>query len=126
MNGFFLGLMSTFRSIISFSDSDSKIILIAKWLACVYRSLDEFHDNQEVFNTLMTMKIIPLVSKEYVALEDNTVFFPITSEQKSRSQYRGNLFLHWQDWQVEISISVDKELSTIVKKNYTYKLCCKF
>jgi len=47
------------------------------------------------------MKIIPLASKEYVALEDNTVFFPITSEQKSRSQYRGNLFLHWQDWQVE-------------------------
>lgn len=98
---FFLGLMLTFKSLISFSDSDSKIILIAKWLACVYRSLDEFHDNQEVFNTLMTMKIIPLASKEYVALEDNTVFFPITNEQKSRSQYRGNLFLHWQDWQVE-------------------------
>ena len=55
---------------------DAQILTTAKWLACVYRSLDEFNDNQEVYETLKTMKIIPLASHERIAVANNTVFFP--------------------------------------------------
>ncbi|CAC5410109.1 unnamed protein product [Mytilus coruscus] len=67
-------------------DFYTRIYVIAKWLACVYRSLDEFHDNQEIYSELKKMKIIPLASQVYVSLEDNTIFFPLSLEEMARTQ----------------------------------------
>ncbi|CAG2243868.1 unnamed protein product [Mytilus edulis] len=67
-------------------DFYTRIYVIAKWLACVYRSLDEFHDNQEIYSELKKMKIIPLASQVFVSLEDNTIFFPLSLEEMARSQ----------------------------------------
>ncbi|XP_076112450.1 uncharacterized protein LOC143080482 isoform X2 [Mytilus galloprovincialis] len=67
-------------------DFCTSIYVIAKWLACVYRSLDEFHDNQEIYIELKKMKIIPLASQVFVSLEDNTIFFPLSLEDMARSQ----------------------------------------
>ncbi|XP_060075304.1 uncharacterized protein LOC132554994 [Ylistrum balloti] len=63
-------------------DFDSQILITAKWLACVYRSLDEFHDNQTILETLSTLKILPLTTYQFVTLADNTVFFPLTEDKK--------------------------------------------
>ena len=60
----------------------AQIVITAKWLACVYRSLDEFHDNQGVYEKLKAMKIIPLASNERVAVANNTVFFPLSDGSK--------------------------------------------
>ncbi|VDI46757.1 Hypothetical predicted protein [Mytilus galloprovincialis] len=65
---------------------NARIFLIAKWLACVYRSLDEFHDNQEIYSELKKMKMVPLASQVYISLEENTVFFPLSVEEIKRSQ----------------------------------------
>ncbi|XP_021342125.1 uncharacterized protein LOC110442712 isoform X2 [Mizuhopecten yessoensis] len=64
-------------------DFNNQILITAKWLACVYRSLDEFHDNQTILETLSALKIIPLATYQFVALTDKTIFFPLTEDKKT-------------------------------------------
>ncbi|XP_062567288.1 uncharacterized protein LOC134229558 [Saccostrea cucullata] len=67
------------------TDTDESVLMTAKWMACVYRSLDEFSDNQSVYDTLRAMKIIPLASLQRQCTNDSTIFFPL-SENTGSSQ----------------------------------------
>ncbi|KAJ8302744.1 hypothetical protein KUTeg_019140 [Tegillarca granosa] len=60
--------------------------MTSKWLACVYRSMDEFRDNQDLFDKLKSMKIIPLATCEYVSATESTIFFPLMSEDSSEKR----------------------------------------
>ncbi|XP_076448916.1 LOW QUALITY PROTEIN: uncharacterized protein LOC143285481 [Babylonia areolata] len=53
---------------------DEEVVNIAKWLACVYRSMDDFQDNSTLINTLQGMRVIPLSNGRLVALSEVTVF----------------------------------------------------
>ena len=67
--------------------------MIAKWLACLYRSLDEFHENTAVFDSLKTMKIVPLSTGKLISLEETTVFLPPgdrSAEKKGQTGGKGN------------------------------------
>ncbi|XP_041376442.1 protein NO VEIN-like isoform X2 [Gigantopelta aegis] len=57
-------------------DQPDQVTVIAKWLACLYRSLDEFHENTAVFDSLKTMKIVPLSTGKLISLDETTVFLP--------------------------------------------------
>jgi hypothetical protein len=56
---------------------DDHIVTVSKWLACIYRNLDEFDNNTDVMNDLHTLKILPLATGEFVAMSERTVFYPI-------------------------------------------------
>ena len=73
----------------SYSNS-SQVMELSKWLACVYRSLDDLQDNSATLNTLRHMKIIPLSTGELVSLEDVTVFLLADGQSgQSRSAHGG-------------------------------------
>ena len=57
---------------------------VAKWLACVYRSLDEFDQNEELMAKLKDVVVVPLMSGDVVSLTTKTVFFPIDSAEQMR------------------------------------------
>ena len=57
---------------------------VAKWLACVYRSLDEFDSNEELMAKLKDVVVVPLMSGDVVSLATKTVFFPIDSAEQMR------------------------------------------
>ncbi|KAK3086464.1 hypothetical protein FSP39_018803 [Pinctada imbricata] len=61
---------------------DEQILMTSKWLACIYRSLDEFQDNQVLYDKLKELKIIFLASHHRVALTESTVFFPLSEDSK--------------------------------------------
>lgn len=54
-----------------FSDD---VTQIAKWLACIYRSMDDFQENSTLISTLRGMKVIPLSTGQLVSLDEVTVF----------------------------------------------------
>ncbi|XP_046338389.2 protein NO VEIN-like isoform X3 [Haliotis rufescens] len=67
-------------------DSTEKVVTVAKWLACLYRSLDEFQENEQVFDRLKTTRIIPLSTGQLVCLAEMTVFLPpVDSTQTSQT-----------------------------------------
>lgn len=47
-------------------------------MACVYRSLDEFSDNQSIYDKLKAMKIIPLATYQRQSTNNSTIFFPLS------------------------------------------------
>ncbi|KAL8608369.1 hypothetical protein ACOMHN_002602 [Nucella lapillus] len=53
---------------------DEQVVQIAKWLACIYRSMDDFQENSALISTLRSMRVIPLSSGQLVALSEVTVF----------------------------------------------------
>ena len=57
---------------------------VAKWLVCVYRSLDEFDYNEELMAKLKTVVKVPLITGEVVSMVTTTVFFPIDSAEQLR------------------------------------------
>lgn len=57
---------------------------IAKWLACVYRSMDDFQDNSNLLKTLQTMRVIPLSTGDLVSLDQVTVFLLSESGQSEK------------------------------------------
>ncbi|XP_005090510.1 uncharacterized protein LOC101857532 isoform X2 [Aplysia californica] len=56
------------------SGNPDRVMDISKWLACIYRSMDDFQDNTATLNTLRSLKIIPLSAGNLVSLDDVTVF----------------------------------------------------
>lgn len=58
--------------------TDNDILVTAKWMACVYRSLDEFSDNQSIYDKLKAMKIIPLANYQRQSTNNSTIFFPLS------------------------------------------------
>ncbi|XP_056016364.1 uncharacterized protein LOC125663893 [Ostrea edulis] len=59
-------------------NKDNDILVTAKWMACVYRSLDEFSDNQSIYDKLKAMKIIPLANYQRQSTNNSTIFFPLS------------------------------------------------
>ncbi|XP_064610417.1 uncharacterized protein LOC135474759 [Liolophura sinensis] len=70
------------------ADYQTNVVLMARWMACVYRSMEELQD-AEVFSSLKAMNIIPLSEGKFVSLDSTTVFFPVaettTSAKKQKS-----------------------------------------
>ena len=70
---------------------DEDIILISKWMACLYRSLDEFHHDDTILPTLKTQHFFPLSDGELVSLHEKVVFYPIpnlsTKKQKGKGSF---------------------------------------
>ncbi|XP_053402751.1 uncharacterized protein LOC123550539 [Mercenaria mercenaria] len=76
---------------------EEDIILIAKWMACMYRSLDEFHQDDMILKNLKCSRILPLVNGELVALQDKTVFYPIEDASSQKNKKNDTLNLIQQD-----------------------------
>ena len=56
-------------------------------MACLYRSIDEFHHEDSILATLKSCCILPLANMELVSLQDKTVFFPLedTTSKKTKN-----------------------------------------
>ncbi len=63
---------------------------IAKWLACVYRTMDEFQTDEELKTKLCTLSMIPLADNQFVSLQDRSVFFPLDPEERRNKMQEGN------------------------------------
>ncbi|KAL4234329.1 hypothetical protein ACF0H5_005980 [Mactra antiquata] len=101
--------------------SESDVIQLAKWLACIYRSLDEFHHDDSVLTSLKTQRVLPLSDGQLVALADSTVFYPVPDSGTTRKQGKDPLYYLQQDVRslhpkllktddVEVNIQVHKLL----------------
>ena len=62
-------------------------------MACLYRSLDEFQQEDTILNTLKSCCIVPLATGELVALQDKTVFYPIDDNSTKKRNISG-MFVH--------------------------------
>ena len=51
-----------------------EVLQIAKWLACIYRSMDDFQENSTLISSLRGMRVIPLSTGQLVSLDEVTVF----------------------------------------------------
>ena len=67
---------------------DNDVITIARWLACMYRSLDEFQYDETILDSLKAFRMLPLSDGKLVSLNENTVFFPIM-ENTERLRNKG-------------------------------------
>ena len=54
---------------------------VGKWLACIYRSMDEFHVDDQLYSKLQALPMIPLTNGQFVALDALKVFFPLDKEE---------------------------------------------
>ena len=60
---------------------------IAKWLHCLYCCLkNEHNSSKETLNDIASIKMIPLSDGNLVNLKDNAVFFPLATEQSSKTK----------------------------------------
>ncbi|KAH3734109.1 hypothetical protein DPMN_040549, partial [Dreissena polymorpha] len=66
--------------------SEEDVLLIARWLACMYRSLDEFHEDQSILEKLKSHRILPLTDGELVSLNEKTVFCPVPQSGGKREK----------------------------------------
>lgn len=74
--------------------------MTAKWLACVHRSLDEFLDNQPVYDRLKTMKIIPLATYQRESTSNSTIFFPLS--ENAELSYNGKYLCHSDNFGITV------------------------
>lgn len=79
---------------------DEDILMTAKWLACVHRSLDEFLDNQPVYDRLKAMKIIPLATYQRESTSDSTIFFPLS--ENAELSYNGKYLCHSDNFGITV------------------------
>lgn len=71
------------------------MLLISKWLACVYRSLDDFESNEDILTKICNIKIIPISDGRLTALKDESVFLSLKNTQESSKQKnKGNFFIN--------------------------------
>ncbi|KAK0061751.1 protein NO VEIN isoform X6, partial [Biomphalaria pfeifferi] len=81
------------RFLVQHWDGADHVTDIAKWLACVYRSLDDFQENTETLQELQNMRMIPLSSGSLVSLSDMAVFIfldPQWTQQTAKSNETEN------------------------------------
>lgn len=84
----FFFMLFIFSSNVQISEN-IKMAVAAKLLASVYRSMDEFQQNEGVLETLSSLRMIPLASGEFVAISDSTLFFPFEQTHKDSSRTQG-------------------------------------
>lgn len=74
------------------------MLLISKWLACVYRSLDDFESNEDILTKICNIKIIPISDGRLTALKDESVFLSLKNTQESSKQKNKDSYLElWKD-----------------------------
>ena len=66
------------------ADVEQEVMNIAKWLACVYRNMDEFNTDDEIRNKLRSLPMVPLANDEFVSLSDKAIFFPLHAEERRK------------------------------------------
>ena len=66
-------------------DNDN-VVAISRWLACIYRSLDEFQNDETVLDALKAFRMLPLSDGELVSVNEKTVFFPIMKNMESHKK----------------------------------------
>ena len=69
--------------------ANADITMIAKWWACVYRSMDELQSNDEIRTQLRELAILPLVDGHVVSLQQCSVFFPLDQEERFKKLQKG-------------------------------------
>jgi hypothetical protein len=67
------------------------VVLISKWMACLYRSLDEFQQDDKILTLLKSQRMLPLSDGELISLQDNTVFYPLTVSSNKTQSGKGSL-----------------------------------
>ena len=68
---------------------NADITVIAKWWACVYRSMDELQSNEEIRTQLRDLEILPLADGSVVSLQSCSVFFPLDQEERRKKREKG-------------------------------------
>ena len=63
---------------------------LAKWLTCIFRSVDEIQPDEAIMTQLKQLPILPLANGDMVKLTEKTVFFPITDERKGNKKQKTN------------------------------------
>ncbi len=66
------------------------VTAIAKWWACVFRSMDELQSNDDVRAQLCDLELLPVVSGQLVSLQQSAVFFPLDQEERRKKLQKGN------------------------------------
>lgn len=73
---------------------NADITMIAKWWACVYRSMDELQSNEEIRTQLRDLEILPLADGSVVSLQRCSVFFPLDQEERRKKRQKGRGLLN--------------------------------
>ena len=71
---------------------DDDVTSISRWLACMYRSLDEFQHDETILDSLKAFKMLPLSDGRLVSLNEMTVFFPIMKNLE-RQKNKGSVLM---------------------------------
>ena len=66
-------------------NSRQQAILVAKWLACVYRSLDDFGHDTELVAALRDLPMVLVAGGEVVSLSQRSVFFPVDDDKRRQA-----------------------------------------
>ena len=60
--------------------NEVNIMAVSRWLLCMYKSMDEFAENDATLAELRALKMLPLAHGRCVtSVAQDTVFFPVTS-----------------------------------------------
>ena len=70
---------------------NADITMIAKWWACVYRSMDELQSNEEIRTQLRDLEILPLADGSVVSLQRCSVFFHLIKKNVEKSAKKGEV-----------------------------------
>lgn len=100
---------------------EDEVVQIAKWLACIYRSMDDFQENSTLISTLQAMRVIPLSTGQLVSLTEVTVFLLSESghEKQPAPGNRDALSMLRQDLMVvhgRLTATPDNEVNSQVTK----------
>ncbi|GAB1610178.1 protein NO VEIN-like [Argonauta hians] len=77
--------------------SEDEVTQIAQWFACVYRSLDEMANNEEVLTKLSEIRLIPLSTSALTTLTAASVFRPMSSEKTPLNKQTDKFDPLWND-----------------------------
>ncbi|KAL3859494.1 hypothetical protein ACJMK2_009713 [Sinanodonta woodiana] len=101
---------------------DNDVFNISCWLACIYRSMDEFQydeSNEENIKLLQDMKMIPLSDGSLVAITERTIFFPVEgvrSKGNVRNDYQQILQQDLKNIHAGLMKTADNEINSQVRK----------
>ncbi|KAK3603430.1 hypothetical protein CHS0354_009413 [Potamilus streckersoni] len=105
---------ATVQDLNGFCEAEDSVHNIACLLACIYRSMDEFQQNDEFIKLLREMKMIPLSDGKLVSLQDMTVFFPI--EETSSKDVLNVLHKDLNSIHASVEKTPDAEINSQVHK----------
>ena len=81
------------------SPGTEEVVQVSRWLACMYRSLDEFQHDDSILGKLEALAALPLSTGELVSVAEKTVFFPVSSSEAKKQKGKGRQ-LRKAKWQI--------------------------